>query len=134
MPEGIQIDTDGVGEFAKTMHADTKGYISAANRGIDLHGHGVVFGTKIDSDIVRAAKERYGLALENTEANLRVYRFMAEAFAEVAEAVARDFAGADLSSATVQKQIDGILQDAMTGIAKMQAEADLGKRQSEGVA
>ncbi|GGQ79490.1 hypothetical protein [Couchioplanes azureus] len=114
MPDGIQIDTEQVGEFAKGMRADAdSGYASAADRGALLHGHGVVFGANIPGDTVFAAKQRYAQALENTEANLRAYHQMAIIFAQVAESIARDFANVDMSSAAAQRRIDALVDGAI---------------------
>ncbi|UQU63436.1 hypothetical protein COUCH_31160 [Couchioplanes caeruleus] len=123
MPDGVQIQTDQVNEFAQGLRADAdKGFASAADRGADLHAHGVVFGAKIDSGTVLAAKERYARALENTDANLRAYKLAAGILADVAEQIARDFARVDMSSEAaqqhVQKLLSGAIADADRAIAE----------------
>ncbi|MEV8507946.1 hypothetical protein AB0368_24430 [Actinoplanes sp. NPDC051475] len=114
MPDGIQIDTEQVGEFAQGMRAEAdKGFASAADRGADLHQHGVVFGARIPGDTVLDAKRRYAEALANTDANLRAYKQMAMIFADVAEKIAKEFATADISSEAAQRRIDALLQGAV---------------------
>ena len=117
MPDGVRIDTAQVGDFAQGMRAQQDGgFASAADRGSDLHGHGVVFGRRIPSNVVLDAKQRYAQALEQTDANLRSYHLAAGVFADVAEQIARDFARADLSSEQAQLKImaliDGAVQQA----------------------
>jgi glycerol-3-phosphate dehydrogenase len=115
MPDGVEIDTGEVVAFAKGMRSEAaSGFSQVAARGSDLHAHGVVFGTSITaSEAVSQAKARYAAALENTDANLRAYQQAAEIFADVAEAVARDFASADRSSAQAQARVDALLDNAI---------------------
>ena len=114
MPDGIQIDTDQVGEFAHGMRAEAdKGFASAADRGADLHRHGVVFGTKIPGDTVLDAKNRYAEALANTHANLQAYRLAATVLADVAEGIARDFARADMTSEAAQRRLKALMDGAV---------------------
>ena len=127
MPDGVEIDTGQVDDFAKGMRSEAAtGFSQAAARGSDLHAHGVVFGASITtSDAVSQAKARYAAALENTDANLRAYRQAAEIFADVAESVARDFASVDRSSAQAHARVDKLLGDA---IAKATAIIDGSRR------
>jgi hypothetical protein len=117
MADGVRIDTTQVGDFAQGLRAQQDGgFASAADRGTELHGHGVVFGHRIPSDVVLDAKQRYARALEQTDANLRSYHLAAGVLADVAERIARDFAHADLSSVEAQRtvlaMIDGAVQQA----------------------
>ncbi|MFI7597468.1 hypothetical protein [Actinoplanes sp. NPDC049681] len=121
MPDGIRIDTEQVGEFAQGMRAEAdKGFASAANRGADLHQHGVVFGARIPGDTVLDAKRRYAEALANTDANLRAYRQMAMIFADVAEKIAKEFATTDMASEAAQRRIDALLQGAVAQAAEVE--------------
>ena len=114
MPDGVQIQTEQVSEFAQGLRAEAdKGFASAANRGADLHQHGVVFGKSIPGDTVLDAKTRYAEALANTEANLRAYKQMAIIFADVAEQIARDFATVDMSSEAAQLRVKALLDGAI---------------------
>ena len=123
MADGVKIDTGQVGDFAKGMRSEaTSGFSHAVTRGSDLHAHGVVFGASITtSDVVTQAKARYAAALEHTDANLRAYQQAAEIFADVAEAVARDFTVADRSSAQAHARVEALLD---TAIAKANAVID----------
>jgi hypothetical protein len=73
---GVQIDTDGVGDFGTGMQKQsTGGFADIASRGADLHRQGVGFGARMTpSDIVTQAKVRYAEALAHSEANLRAYQ------------------------------------------------------------
>jgi len=115
MPDGVQIDADQVRDFGKRMRTQAdSGLASAADRGTDLHRHGVVFGASIPGATVLDAKTRYAQALEATDANLRAYQRAAVIFAEVAEGIARDFTAADLSSADAQRRVEQLMQGAIT--------------------
>ena len=115
MPDGVQIQTEQVSEFAQGLRAEAdKGFASAADRGADLHQHGVVFGANIDSSTVLEAKQRYGKALENTYANLKAYQMAAGILADVAEQIARDFAHADMTSEAAQRHVQTLLNGAIT--------------------
>ncbi|MEV6599197.1 hypothetical protein AB0M36_20435 [Actinoplanes sp. NPDC051346] len=121
MPDGIHLDTEQVGEFARGMRTEAdKGFASAAERGADLHRHGVIFGAELPGETILDAKRRYARALENTEANLRAYHQMAIIFADVADRIARDFANVDMSSAATQRQIDALLSGAIAQASKVQ--------------
>jgi hypothetical protein len=114
MADGVRIDTAQVGDFAQGLRAQQDGgFASAAERGTELHGHGVVFGHRIPSDVVLDAKQRYARALEQTDANLRSYHLAAGVLADVAERIARDFAHADLSSAESQRRVTALLDGAI---------------------
>ncbi|RZU48668.1 hypothetical protein EV385_0386 [Krasilnikovia cinnamomea] len=117
MPDGVQIDTDGVGDVAHGMRGQANGgFAEAAQRGTALHRHGVEFGARITpSSVVTEAKTRYAQALENTEANLRAYRLAAGVLAEAADEIARMFASSDMSSAAAQRKI----QDVIAGAVRM---------------
>jgi hypothetical protein len=120
MSDGVSVDTGGVDDFGKNLRKDADGgFASAAGRARDLHAHGVQFGTRIHHGPIADAKDKYVQALQNTEANLRTYPQAAAVLADVAEQIARDFAHADMNSATVQKRIDGLIGGA---IAKAQAQ------------
>ncbi|AGL15221.1 hypothetical protein [Actinoplanes sp. N902-109] len=93
MADGVQIRTELVTEFARTIGADT--FREAAAQGAGLHQHGVVFGAAIPGDIILEAKRRYAQMLEHTEANLREYRRAAASYAAAAEQLAHDLAAAD---------------------------------------
>jgi hypothetical protein len=93
MADGVQIRTELVTEFARTIRTDD--FRSAAARGADLHHHGVIFGAAIAGETILEAKTRYAEMLANTEANLREYRRAAEAFATAAQQIAQSFATAD---------------------------------------
>ncbi|GAA2561451.1 hypothetical protein GCM10010435_36480 [Winogradskya consettensis] len=110
MPDGVQIRTDQVTDFATGIRADAAdGFRSAASRAAALHHHGVVFATAIPGDATLLAKQRYAQVLENTEANLREFRRAAALFAEAAEQIAQGFATADLTTDQAQKQIESLL-------------------------
>ncbi|MEV4637535.1 hypothetical protein AB0J80_09305 [Actinoplanes sp. NPDC049548] len=114
MADGIQIDTEQVGEFAQGMRTEAdKGFALAADRGADLHSHGVVFGAGIPGDTVLDAKKRYAEALAHTEANLRAYKQAAMALATAAEEIAKDFARADMSSEAAQRRVQEIMNHAI---------------------
>jgi hypothetical protein len=114
MAGGVSIDTGGVDDFGKNLRKDTDGgFASAATRAQDLHAHGVPFGTQIHHGPIAAAKDKYVAALQNTEANLRMYPQAAAVLAAVAEQIAHDFAHADLGSAAVQQRIDNLIGGAI---------------------
>ncbi|GIM91558.1 hypothetical protein [Paractinoplanes toevensis] len=115
MPDGVQIDTDGVNDFGRGMQQQTgDGFADIAGRGADLHRQGVGFGSRMTpSDIVTEAKARYAQALAHAEANLRAYQQAAGILSTVAEQIARDFASADLSSAQAQQQVESMINSAM---------------------
>lgn len=119
MADGVQIDTDQVGEFGQGLRQEADGgFASAVDRCANLHRHGVVFGAKITAGPIQDAKIRYAEALENTDANLRAYHQAAGILADVAEQIAKDFAGTDLSSAQQQGKVDEMISGA---IARAQA-------------
>lgn len=114
MPDGVEIDTGQVSDFAQGMSREANGgFAAAADRGADLHQHGVVFGASIPGGTLLDAKTRYAQALANTDANLRAYQQAAGIFADVAERIARDFASADLASAGAQRQVEALLNTAI---------------------
>ncbi|MEU7901584.1 hypothetical protein [Actinoplanes sp. NPDC049118] len=114
MPHGVEVGTAQVGEFAKGLRLEAdSGFAALAERGADLHRHGVVFGASIPGGTVLEVKNRYARALADTEANLRAYRRAAVVFADVAERIAREFASVDLASAEAQRRVDGLLRGAV---------------------
>ncbi|GIF18727.1 hypothetical protein BJ973_008313 [Actinoplanes tereljensis] len=115
MPDGVQIDTDGVNDFGRGMQQQTTdGFADIAGRGADLHRQGVGFGSRMTpSDVVTEAKVRYAEALAHAEANLRAYQQAAGILADVAEQIARQFASADLNSAQAQQQVQHLIHSAM---------------------
>ncbi|MET8154285.1 hypothetical protein ACIBSW_34900 [Actinoplanes sp. NPDC049668] len=114
MPDGVAVETPRVGEFAKSLRLEAdSGFAAAAERGADLHRHGVVFGAGIPGGTVLDVKNRYARALANTDANLRAYRKAAVVFADVAERIAREFAAADLASERAQGRVDRLLRGAV---------------------
>ncbi|GAB1691221.1 hypothetical protein [Krasilnikovia sp. M28-CT-15] len=115
MPDGVQIDTDGVGDVAHGMRGQADGGLAdAAQRGATLHGHGVEFGARITpSGVVTEAKNRYALALAHTEANLRAYHTAAGALAQAADEIARMFASSDMSSAAAHRKVEDLMAGAV---------------------
>ncbi|BFU44059.1 hypothetical protein [Krasilnikovia sp. MM14-A1004] len=115
MPDGVQIDTDGVGDVAHGMRGQADGGLAdAAQRGATLHAHGVEFGARITpSSVVTEAKTRYAQALAHTEANLRAYHTAAGALADAAQEIARMFASSDMSSAAAQRKVEDIIAEAV---------------------
>lgn len=114
MPDGVEVETGQVGEFAKGMRLEAdSGFAAVAERGADLHRHGVVFGASIPGGTVLEVKNRYARALADTDANLRAYRRAADIFAEVAEQIVREFGSVDTASAEAQRRVDGLLQGAV---------------------
>jgi glycerol-3-phosphate O-acyltransferase len=114
MPDGVEVQTGQVGEFARGLRLEAEsGFAAAAERGADLHRHGVVFGASIPGDTVLEVKNRYARALANTDANLRAYRRAADVFAEVAEQIAREFASVDAASARAQQRVDALMRVAV---------------------
>ena len=115
MPDGVQIDTDGVDVVARGMRAQADGgFAAAAERGSALHQHGVEFGRRITvSAVVTEAKQRYAQALENTEANLRAYHAAAGVLATAADEIARMFASADMSSVQAQRKVQELINGAV---------------------
>jgi hypothetical protein len=117
VPEGVQINTDEVGDFAKQVRNQADGQFEfGAQRGKDLHAHGVVFGANFPGGVIFAAKQKYAQALEHLDANLRTYQAGAQIFAEVAERIARDFANVDMASAQAQKQVESLMTDAVNRV------------------
>lgn len=114
MPDGVQIDTDEVNGFANQVRGEAAGGLTAAmHRGRDLHRHGVVFGANFAGGSVLAAKTRYAEALSGIEANLRAYVEAARVFADAAERIATEFAGADAASADAQRKVEQLLNGAV---------------------
>lgn len=115
MPDGVQIDTNGVGDVAQGMRSQADGgFAAAADRGSDLHRHGVGFGSRITpSSVVTDAKNRYAQALENTDANLRAYRVAAGVLADAAKEISRTFATSDMSSAQAQRKVQDLIDGAI---------------------
>jgi hypothetical protein len=113
--DGVQIDTDGVGDFANGMrHQADGGFAAARDRGVALHAHGVEFGSGItSSSVITDAKRRYAQALENTEANLKTYHMAAGVLAEAAGKIAQMFASTDMNSAQAQQKIDALIGEAI---------------------
>ncbi|MEU4241996.1 hypothetical protein [Actinoplanes sp. NPDC026619] len=114
MSGGVQIDTDGVGDFGTGMQKQsTNGFADIASRGADLHRQGVGFGSRMTpSDIVHQAKVRYAEALAHAEANLRAYQTAAGVFAAVAEQIARQFATVDMNSEQAQQEVQHLMAQA----------------------
>lgn len=114
MAGGVQIDTDGVGDFGTGMQKQaTNGFADIAGRGADLHRQGVGFGSRMTpSDIVTQAKVKYAEALAHAEANLRAYQTAAGILAEVAEQIATQFATVDLTSKQAQQQVEYLMSQA----------------------
>jgi plastocyanin domain-containing protein len=126
MPDGIQIDTDEVNDFGRTMSKQsTSGYAHAATRGTSLHSHGVTFATALTSPVFDDAKRRYQEALQNTEANLRAYQQAAQVLAEAAENIAKEFARADLDAAAAQSRIEAIVDNAVVAVQSLQLEDEV---------
>jgi len=115
VPDGLLIDTNGVGEVGRGLRAEAdSGFAATADRGASLHRHGVEFGARITpSGVVTEAKQRYAQALANTEANLRAYHVAAGVLADAAEEIARLFAVSDLSSAQAQRKVQDLIDDAV---------------------
>ena len=114
MGDGVQIQTDQVGDFGHRLRTDADGgFAAAAGRGAHLHQQGVGLGSQINSGPIMEVKQRYAEALAATDANLRVYPVAAGILADVAEEVARRFAHADLTSAVTQQQIQTMLSGAI---------------------
>jgi len=114
MPDGVEVEIGQVGEFAKGLRLEAgSGFAAAAERGAELHRHGVVFGASIPGGTVLEVKNRYARALADTDANLRAYRQAADIFADVAEQIAREFASVDTASAAAQQRVDGLLKGAV---------------------
>ena len=115
MGDGVQIQTDQVGDFGKGLRKDADGgFATAAGRGADLHRQGVGLGWKISAGPIMEVKQKYASALAATDANLRVYPVAAGILADVAEEVARRFAHADKTSAVTQQEIQTMLSGAIT--------------------
>jgi hypothetical protein len=114
VPDGVQIDTDGVDVVARGMRTQADGgFAAVADRGSELHRHGVEFGRRITaSSVVTEAKQRYAQALENTEANLRAYHTAAGVLATAADEIAKMFATADMSSAQAQRKVQELIDGA----------------------
>jgi len=115
VPDGVEIDPKQVDQVAQDLRnqADS-GLADTANRGADLHRHGVVFGASIPGDTVLSAKQRYAKALENTDANLRAHQQMAGILASAAEQIARDFDSVDLSAAEKQRRAEALMTNAVS--------------------
>jgi hypothetical protein len=111
----VRIDTDAVGDVARGIRAEAdSGFAASADRGTTLHRQGVDFGARLTpSATVTEAKQRYALALANTEANLRAYRAAARALADAAEQIAQLFASSDLSSAQAQRRVHDLIDRAV---------------------
>jgi hypothetical protein len=115
MGDGVQIQTDQVGDFGQGLRKDADGsFAAAAGRGAHLHRQGVGLGNQINAGPIMEVKRKYADALAATDANLRVYPVAAGILADVAEEVARRFAHADLNSAVTQQQIQTMLSGAIT--------------------
>lgn len=114
MSDGVQIQTDQVGEFGQGLrHEAAAGFASAADRGAGLHRQGVALGSQINDGPILEVKRRYAEALANTDANLRLYPLAAGVLADVAEEIARRFAHADRHSAVTQQEIRSLLDGAL---------------------
>jgi hypothetical protein len=114
MSDGVQIQTDQVGDFGKGLRKDADGgFASAAGRGADLHRQGVALGAQINAGPIMEVKQKYAEALANTDANLRIYPVAAGILADVAEEIARRFAHADMTSAVTQQEIRSMLNGAI---------------------
>jgi hypothetical protein len=128
MADGVQIQTDQVGDFGKGLRQDADGgFATAAGRGADLHRQGVGLGSQINAGPIMEVKRRYADALAATDANLRVYPVAAGILADVAEEVARRFAHADMTAAVTQQEIQSMLDGAIT-----QAQALIDQAQNMG--
>jgi hypothetical protein len=115
MGDGVQIQTDQVGDFGHGLRKDADGGLAAAaGRGADLHRQGVGLGAQINAGPIMEVKQKYAAALAATDANLRVYPVAAGILADVAEEVARRFAHADMTSAITQQEIQTMLSGAIT--------------------
>jgi hypothetical protein len=114
--DGVQIDTDKVGEVGRSLRAEADtGFADAASRGTKLHGHGVEFGAGMTpSATVGEAQQRYALALANTEANLRSYRDAAGVLAAAAEEIARRFATTDMNSEQALTEVHKLIDEAIS--------------------
>ena len=113
MVHGVQIDTDGVSDFATGMQTQESGLETAAHRGADLHAQGVGFGARITtSSVITDAKQRYAQALSNTEANLRSYHLAAGVLARAAAEISAVFAAADLTSEQAHHKVQALMDDA----------------------
>lgn len=131
MGDGVQIQTDQVGDFGKGLRKDADGgFAAAAGRGADLHRQGVGLGAQINAGPIMAVKQKYAAALAATDANLRVYPVAAGILADVAEEVARRFAHADMSSAVTQQEIQSMLSGA---IAHAQSVLDQAQNMGRGL-
>ncbi|GIF25745.1 hypothetical protein BJ973_004020 [Actinoplanes tereljensis] len=115
MPDGVQIDTDKVGEVGRDLQTDAEsGFAVAADRGASLHRHGVEFAARLTpSSAATEAKIRYAQALANTEANLRAHHAAAGVLAGAAQEIARLFATSDMTSAHAQRKVQDLIHDAV---------------------
>lgn len=86
MPDGVRIDIDKVGEVGRGLRTEVDGrFATTADRGGDLHRHGVQFGARLTpSPVITEAKNRYAQALANTDANLRAYHLAAGVLVDAA--------------------------------------------------
>jgi hypothetical protein len=111
----VRIDTGKVGEVGRGLRTEADGgFSTAADRGADLHRHGVQFGSRLTpSPVITDAKARYAQALANTDANLRAYHLAAGVLADAAEQIARLFASSDMTSLQAQQKVQQLIADAV---------------------
>lgn len=119
MADGVSIDTGQVKAAAEQIREDTGTYFAAgADQGRDLHGQGVMFGTRYPGGAVVQAKQKYAEALSILDANLRNYQIGAELYAEAVERIAHAFAEVDQRSAAGQDAILEILRESAVVVSK----------------
>ncbi|AGL20873.1 hypothetical protein [Actinoplanes sp. N902-109] len=101
MGDGINVETGGLTNFSKEVHADTDVFLGPATDRAEVQfREGIRFGVNNESDAVLAAKTRYADSLTAHQQNLREYVSAARLLANAADKVATMMQQTDSSAAT----------------------------------
>ncbi|GAA2548259.1 hypothetical protein GCM10010435_17100 [Winogradskya consettensis] len=100
MGDGMNVETGGLTDFSRAVHADTDVFLGpATDRAQVQFREGVLFGQGNASDAVKLAKENYATALGISLQNLEQYVKAARLMANAAEKAAAAFEESDARSA-----------------------------------
>ncbi|WP_067508300.1 hypothetical protein [Actinoplanes sp. TFC3] len=113
MGDGINVETGGLSNFSKEVHADTDVFLEPARDRANVQfQEGIRFGQGNASEVVLAAKARYALSLGASQTNLTEYVKAARLLANAAEKVAAMLNESDARAAKSTEAADKALYEA----------------------
>jgi hypothetical protein len=118
--DGINVETGGLTNFSKEVHADTDVFLGPATDRAEVQfREGIRFGVNNESDAVLAAKRRYADSLTASQVNLREYVSAARLLANAADKVAKMMQESDMRAADSTQAAEQALWDAAEEVRKL---------------